>query len=153
MFGFPGWTQTTKPPSAQKCLSIPKEVSLGTDNRMRIAPIPEMALLRSQPSSGNDLASGSQIEVRLTCEQSASGAVGMDVLKTPDGTQFTRIAYNFTSKMLLVDQRTCCGASSPNVVQTAPLGLQPGAKVELAVFVDGYIIEVFMNNQTVITAL
>ena len=32
------------------------------------------------------MASGSQIEVRMACEQAASDMVGVDVLVSPDGT-------------------------------------------------------------------
>ena len=90
----------------------------------------------------------------IACGWASSGAVGVDVLSTPDGTQFTRISYDLKSQQLLVDQRACCGAPPGNgVVQSAPLTLEQGEGVELAVFVDGYMIEAFMNNRTVITAL
>ena len=61
---------------------------------------------------------------------------------------------NFSSGLLLVDQRLCCGPPPGNgVVQTAPLQLERGEKVELVVIVDGYFIEIFANNRTVITTL
>ena len=54
----------------------------------------------------------------------------------------------------MVDQRASCGsARSGGIVQTAPLALAHGEPVELAVHVDGYMLEVFANNRTVITAL
>jgi sucrose-6-phosphate hydrolase SacC (GH32 family) len=40
LFAFPGWTQTTKPKSAPKCLHLPRDLSPGTDGQMRITPIP-----------------------------------------------------------------------------------------------------------------
>ena len=113
-------------------------------------------------SSGGQLVGGTQLEVRLRCASSASsGAVGVDVLATADGAQRTRVSYNFTSRMLVVDQRASCGpthsASSSGggggggggIVQTAPLTLAYDEPVELAVFLDGYMLEVFANNRTV----
>ena len=71
----------------------------------------------------------------------ASGAVGVDVLASADGAQFTRVAYNYTAQQLVVDQRACCGPAPGNgVVQTAPMPLRRGEGVELAVFVDGYMV-------------
>eukprot|EP01046_Picozoa_sp_COSAG06_P034883 COSAG06_NODE_3695_length_4999_cov_8.221837_6_plen_165_part_00 len=121
-------------------------------------------------SSGGQLVGGTQLEVRLRCASSASsGAVGVDVLATADGAQRTRVSYNFTRKMLVVDQRASCGpahsASSSGgggggggssgggggIVQTAPLTLAYDEPVELAVFLDGYMLEVFANNRTVQT--
>ena len=42
LFGFPGWTQRTKPPKAPKCLNLPREMTLD-DGQMRLAPVHEMA--------------------------------------------------------------------------------------------------------------
>ena len=39
------------------------------------------------------------------------------------------------------------------VVQRAPLDLGAGEALELTVFVDGYLVEVLLNNRTAITAL
>merc|ERR1712216_1079548 len=50
LFGFPGWTQTTKPRAAPRCLQFAREVTL-VDNRLRSSPIPEMSLLRRKPTS------------------------------------------------------------------------------------------------------
>ena len=139
LFGFPGWTQRTKPPKARKCLNLPREMTLD-DGQMRLAPVHEMATLRRGSGSGGALASGSQVEVRLSCGWAASGAVGVDVLASADGAQFTRVAYNYTTQQLVVDQRACCGPPSNGVVQTAPMPLRRGEGVELAVFVDGYMV-------------
>ena len=115
-------------------------------------------------SGGSQLVGGTQLEVRLRCASSASsGAVGVDVLATADGAQRTRVSYNFTSKMLVVDQRASCGPAHSatgssgggggggggGIVQTAPLTLAYNEPVELAVFLDGYMLEVFANNRTV----
>ena len=102
LFGFPGWTQRTKPPKAPKCLNLPREMTLD-DGQMRLAPVHEMATLRRGSVSGGALASGSQVEVRLSCGWAASGAVGVDVLVSTDGAQFTRVAYNYTAQQLVVD--------------------------------------------------
>ena len=141
LFGFPGWTQRTKPPKAPKCLNLPREMTLD-DGQMRLAPVHEMTTLRRGSASGGALASGSQVEVRLSCGWAASGAVGVDVLVSTDGAQFTRVAYNYTAQQLVVDQRACCGPAPGNgVVQTAPMPLRRGEGVELAVFVDGYMVQ------------
>eukprot|EP00935_MAST-01C_sp_MAST-1C-sp1_P002630 g2630.t1 len=161
LFGFPGWTQTTKPKGSPKCLQFARELSV-VGNRLALAPIPELSLLRRKQTQTSctacdnrtALATGAQLEVRLMCPGATSGTVGVDVLATPDGSQFTRVAYDFHAQQLVVDQRACCTATPGNgVVQTAPLQLADGEGVDLAVFVDGYLLEVFLNNRSVITAL
>lgn len=171
VFGFPGWTQSTKPREAVNCLQFPRELTF-VENRLHVSPIAEMDLLRnpktkvscSNCKNKTALAGGAQIEIRLSAASGhpstraqrfggLQGAVGADVLVSPDGSQYTRIVYDFHQQKLLVDQRACCGESPGNgVVQNAPIVLANGEDLELAVFVDGYLIEVFMNNRTVITA-
>ena len=73
LFGFPGWTQRTKPPKAPKCLNLPREMTLD-DGQMRLAPVHEMTTLRRGSASGEALASGSQVEVRLSCGWAASSS-------------------------------------------------------------------------------
>jgi sucrose-6-phosphate hydrolase SacC (GH32 family) len=154
LFAFPGWTQATKPKAAPKCLNLPRDLTPCADGRMRISPIPEMASLRRRAGSRSELAGGTQVEVRLSCASAPSGAVGVDMLATADGAQRTRVGYDYTRQMLVVDQRASCGpAHSGGIVQTAPAALAHGESVELVVYVDGYILEVFMNNRTALTAL
>ncbi len=95
------------------------------------------------------------MEVRLSCASSANGTVGVDVLATSDGSRRTRVSYDYARHILLVDQRTSCGPthSSAGIVQTAPVSLAQGEHVELAVFLDGYMLEVYVNNRTALTAL
>ena len=154
LFAFPGWTQTTKPKSAPKCLHLPRDLLPGADGQMRIAPIPEMEVLRRKAGTASELAGGTQVEVRLACASAASGTVGVDVLATGDGSQRTRVSYDYARHMLVVDQSASCGAApGAGVVQTAPVALAQGEQVELAVFLDGYMLEVFVNNRTALTAL
>ena len=54
----------------------------------------------------------------------------------------------------MVDQRASCGPhGAGGIVQTAPVALAPGEPVEMAVFLDGYMLEVFIGKKTVLTAL
>lgn len=82
LFAFPGWTQTTKPKSAPKCLNLPRDLTAGADGQMRISPLPEMASLRWAAGTSRELAGGTQVEVRLSCASVVGGAVGVDVLVT-----------------------------------------------------------------------
>jgi sucrose-6-phosphate hydrolase SacC (GH32 family) len=169
LFAFPGWTQTTKPKGAPKCLHLPRDLTLGVDGQMRIAPIPELASLRQQAggsdgggsgrSSDGKLAGGTQLEVRLRCGSAAvaaaaasGGEVGVDVLASANNTWHTRVTYDHARQLLVVDQRASCGGSA-GIVQTGPATLGHGEPVELVVFLDGYMLEVFLNNRTAITAL
>ena len=74
--------------------------------------------------------------------------------------QYTEIGYDLVEQVLHVDHSRCCAASN-TVVQRAPLSFEQivdtshsGAiDVEMAVFVDGGLIEAFGSDRVVITAL
>jgi hypothetical protein len=90
----------------------------------------------------------------LSCTSSANGTVGVDVLATGDGSRRTRVSYDYARQILLVDQRASCGPThSGGIVQTAPVALAQEEQVEISVFLDGYMLEVFVNNRTALTAL
>ena len=112
-----------------------------------------MERLRQQAGTSSELASGTQVEIRLRCASSANGTVGVDVLATADGSRRTRVSYDYARHMLLVDQRSSCGPTHSGIVQTAPVALAQGEQVDLAIFLDGYMLEVFVNNRTALTAL
>ena len=162
---------------------LPRDLGIDAKGRLTISPIPELATLRKpstrtsawlHPSSNpgeqapvaDVTATGSLLDLRMTCEGQPSGAsdtVAMNVLVGPGGRTWTRIGYNYSSSQLFIDHRhssaqcpdrVVCGPDA--IVQTAPLqggGLDAGEPVELTVMLDGGLVEVYLNNRTVCSLL
>lgn len=148
VFGFTGWQEPTMPAGCGRALVIPRELSV-SGSELITSPIPEVAVLRRARAEVGKFAKGSQIEVRLNCSSppSATGKVGIRTLATPDGKEFTEIGYDFEARAAYADHTHCC-AEANAIVQRAPHASPALAgHVELAVFVDGSIIEAFVSGK------
>ena len=59
-------------------------------------------------------AKGSSLELHLNCTGVAtSGRVGLRILGTPDGKQYTEVAYDYAAKRLVVDHTMSAGPPAP----------------------------------------
>jgi len=155
VFGFTGWSEPTMPSGCGRALIIPRDLTV-EGSELKISPIPETAVLRKTgtlqagDASTAALASGSQVEIRLNCTTTATtGKVGVRTLATADGTSYTEIGFDFSQKAFYADHSKCCG--KPNaIVQRAPLTTgMLGSAIELAVFVDGGVIEAFLGGRVI----
>ena len=169
-----------QPHTSMQIEMLPRDLGVDAKGRLTISPIPELATLRKpgshtstwlhssdtgQPAPMADgAATGSLLDLRMTCEGQPSGAsdtVAMNVLVGPGGATFTTIGYNYSSSQLFIDHRhsstqcpdrVTCGPDA--IVQTAPLqggGLDVGEPVELTVMLDGGLVEAYLNNRTVMS--
>ena len=172
-FGFTGWNEPTMPGGCGRALIIPRELSIGGANgdELITKPIAETAVLRvpgsrrvataaagatSGVASSADIATGSQVEVRLTCplvagEARASGKTAIRTLATADGSQYTEIGYDFDTQTFYANHSLCCSATAPNaIVQAAPLPVAAlGGVLNLTVWVDGGVIEAFLGGKVI----
>ncbi len=87
---------------------------------------------------------------------------GLKVRSSPDGSEYTTIAFEPQKKALRVDVRRSClnmkTDLSPSVaadesaqVQTAPFELAPGEALKLRIFLDRSVLEVYANGRQCIT--
>lgn len=139
---------------------LPRVLWLRDDGELGIAPAPELASLRLHPRNFNvplepagtvDLpVSGDSYELRISCDAPDAGKVGVSVRRSPDGAEETLLYYDADAKTLCYDS-TRSGAEGRKVVETAPLTLHDGERLELRVFVDRCVVEVFANDRQAIT--
>ncbi|MCL4215877.1 MAG: glycoside hydrolase family 32 protein, partial [Candidatus Hydrogenedentes bacterium] len=129
-------------------IALPRVVTLSKDNRLSVAPLPELAQLRGGHVAFSDIliekdspyvlegVSGDAIEIDLTFDIGASQSVGLDVLCSPDGEEKTRIVFdNYALTLAAGDQK-------------GPFQLAPGeTKMRLQVYVDRSVVEVFANGR------
>jgi len=71
------------------------------------------------------------------------------VRASPDGSEQTLIYYDTDAEELVFDA-TRSGVTGRRVVERAPLSLAPGERLQLRVFVDESVVEVFANDRQAI---
>lgn len=149
------------PSGCGRALIIPRELRV-KGSSLHIAPIPETAVLRVDGShvvakvlnDSSGFAVGAQVELRLNCSGDlaslASGKIGVRVLETTDGSQFTELGYDFGVQAFYADHSRCCGTTANAIVQRAPLPRDAlGNNLQLSAFVDGGVIEAFLAGRAI----
>jgi beta-fructofuranosidase len=136
-----GWVQETRPGDEQKAagwsgvLSLPRLLTLRPDGTLGIAPVPELQALRGAPRrmTGDETRGDfpDTVEISAKLDAGDKGPVGFALDHGP-GTPPTVIAYDPNAKKL-------CG--------NTPLTLAPGEPLDLRVFVDRSVVEVFANGR------
>ncbi|MDP9363348.1 MAG: GH32 C-terminal domain-containing protein, partial [Chloroflexota bacterium] len=95
---------------------------------------------------------GDCLEVRATFAPAGDAVVGLALRRTPDGTEETRVRYDRARGLLTLD----CARSSLDVgvdreVDGAALPLAPDEPLELRVFLDRSVVEVFANGRVAVS--
>jgi len=159
-------------------MSLPRVLALDGRGRLLIEPPTELAQLRRNPRAhaGRRVSAGAQVtlhgiggdvlELTLRGRLSADAVCGVKVRVAPDGTEETAIVVDARAGTLAID--TTRGSTSPEVfqydplmrggvpwqdtrVQTAPFTLDPDEPLELRVFLDKSVLEVFANRRQCVT--
>ena len=168
---FFGWVSEGRSEARQRdsgwagVMCIPRVLSLFDDKTLRIEPVPELESLRRHHHrvenfslSGNRSEHvqgmwGDCVELAAILEPGDAEEFGIKVRCSPDGEQETIIAYNQKDKRLILDAEQ--SSVNPDVVsrgvQRAPLALKAGELLELRIFVDRSIVEVFANSRLCLT--
>ena len=146
-------------------MSLPRVLSLSRDGRLHMAPAPEVASLRRRHQWWEDRRidgtepvvldgmRGDEIEVSLELELADAAAVGLSVRSTPDGAEETCILYDRATQELIVDRtRASRDPSTRRDRCSTPLQLGDRERLNLRVFVDHSIVEVFAEPDVCITS-
>ena len=160
-----GWLQEGRSEEAQKAagwsgaMSLPRVVTLDSEGRLLIEPVPALKALRRShkeipginlPRDGRcDLdISGAHIEMTAEFSHASSGTVGLAVRRSPGGEEETLIAYNFTDDRLEVDcRRSSLDPTAERPLSGGSLRLPRRSPLKLHIFLDGSVIEVFANGR------
>ena len=142
---------------------LPRVLWLGDDERtLHMAPVPELERLRCHPKEFADVTVADGAPVALTgidglsCEigvhidPGAAQQVGVQVRTSPDGSETTLLYYDAAARQLRFDA-TRSGTRGRPVLEQAPLELSEGEALQLRVFIDQSVIEVFANDRQAIT--
>ena len=150
-----GWVLETRGRDAQREVgwagmqTLPRILSLQPDGTLAFDPPKELASLRSGHREFRKIrlnadathmlegVQGGQLEITAEFEPAGGGVVGLALLA---GKKMTEIVFDRKAKTL-----KCKG-------NIAPLKLTAGEPLQLRVFVDGSVVEVFANRRVCITA-
>ncbi|OCG27841.1 glycosyl hydrolase family 32 [Gilliamella sp. wkB108] len=135
-------------------LTLPRELILDRNNKVRNRPIKELEMLREKPKSLTDIVVKDQLkntdiesiscelEVEIDLSQSNAERFGLQLSATKDGKQATLLYVDLQSNRLVLD-RSLSGLELKGY-RTVPL---PKTKtLTLHIFVDASSVEVFVNR-------
>ena len=177
---FFGWINEARGTKTQRAagwagvMTLPRLLSLGDDGTLRIQPVPETDILRINPRKreGIRLTADADLtlddvrddclELAVTIEPGSAREFGVKVRCSPDGAEQTVILCDPAAKALKVDAARSSltpvtdPPDFPRVdkdcrVQAAPFELSAGEPLELRIFLDRSVLEVFANGRQCIT--
>jgi len=141
---------------------LPRVLWLGEDDRLRIAPAPELQVLRYNAVRFDDISFGGDTEFELqgingrSCEiqfsvnLESAQRVGVRVRTSAQNEETTLLYYDASRKKLVFDA-TESGPLGRTAVEEAPLVVPEDQPLELRVFIDNSVVEVFANDRQAIT--
>jgi beta-fructofuranosidase len=146
-----GWSGT---------MSLPRVLSPGQDGQLRMNPPVEIEALRYNGRKLNDLVvpadselalediHGNSLELRVVMTAPDAGQFGVKVCCSPGGEEQTLIFYDSAEKKLKVDTtQSSLTEGTARTIESGPLELPADEPLELRVFVDKSVVEVFANGR------
>lgn len=140
---------------------LPRTLWRGEDGTLRMRPVPELETLRCPAQTWPDQTladghsyrldnvAGDACELQLAIEPGTAQRCGVKVRAAADGREETLLYYDTAAKQLVFDA-TRSGEFGRTVVERAPLELPPGTPLELRVFVDKSVVELYANDRQAI---
>jgi beta-fructofuranosidase len=145
-------------------LSLPRQIAMSEDGQVRIEPHPRVDRLRGQHTpvrrmeikSGQVLEtsiSGQALELRvvLAVEPSVE-EVGVKVLCAPDSSEYTEIIYQPAQNCLKLGRtHASLDERALTTGRGGELTLAPGEDLDLHIYIDHSVLEIFANQRAVLT--
>lgn len=162
-----GWLQEGRDDEAQGeagwsgVMSLPRELSLRADGTVASRPVPELQRLRQATlyDEARKVRSGAQplleargrfLEIEMVCRPQGAARFGLGLLRSFDGHEATRIIYHVAREQLIVDRERSSLDNGDRERHQAACPLVDG-RLQLQIYVDGSVIEVFANDTTCMT--
>jgi beta-fructofuranosidase len=145
-------------------MSLPRVLELLPGGVVGFAPAPELESLRERGWSWRDLhitpaantldeVHSDTLEIRAEFAPGDATAFGIDVRRSADGTERTRIVYDRARQRLEIDRSQSSGSlADHHDTYGGALALGDGERLSLRVFADRSLIEVFANGRLCLTS-
>lgn len=158
---FDQWDDDTRKASGWSgVFSLPRELWLGDDHRLRMRPVEELKQLRYNerrhaqqmllPDSEQPIESikGNVLELEVVMEPLGASRCGVKVCCSPDGTEETVVGYDCEKHELFIDtHRSSSQGMGLKVVESGPFRLRGTELLTLRILIDKSVIEVFANDR------
>ena len=155
-------------------MTLPRRLTVAGDDVVFVEPAGDLESLREKPQQLNSVAlpanrevvldsiQGNAMELLVELDPGAAPMVEMNVLRSPEREEYTRIAFfadrGFSDRVTGTQRRqslisidSSYASCAPDVVarapETAPVILDEGEGLQLRVFVDRSVVEVFVNGK------
>ena len=152
-------------------MTLPRRYWLDSENSLMMAPVDEVESLRFDrrfvaqmdiPANSEiplDGIGGKAVEIRATLAPGSAREVGLYVLRSPDGAERTRVSlypndhrrFGTSSLQIDVSESSLAPGVWPRSPEIGPLELPSGEPLELRIFIDRSVIEVFANDRQCLT--
>jgi beta-fructofuranosidase len=145
-------------------LSLPRRIFLQPDGQVGMQPHPVVDLLRGRQTSlkGTDIPSGLVLSTGITGRalelqavfslQDQTKQVGLRLLCSPDGSEYTEIVYDCSSqRLMLLREKSTLDERAVHLDREGDLVLATGEDLHLHVYLDHSVIEVYANERAVLT--
>ena len=153
-------------------MTLPRHYWLDSKNALQMAPVAEIESLRFEPRSVESMEipansettldgiGGKAVEIRAVIDPRAAREVGLYVLRSPDGAERTRISLypndhrsrsDTCSLQIDVSESSLSGDVWARSSEIGPFVMSEGEPLELRVFIDRSVIEVFANDRQCLT--
>ena len=152
-------------------MTLPRRYWLDSDNSLQMAPVAEIESLRFDhrsvesmdiPANSETLLDGiggKAVEIRAVIEPGAAREVGLYVLRSQDGAERTRISlypsdhrrFDTSSLQIDVSESSLSGDVWARSSEIGPISLSGGEPLDLRIFIDRSVIEVFANDRQCLT--
>lgn len=162
-----GWMPGTRPVPMELeagwsgAMSVPRVLNLGENGVLEQAPAPELEVLRGEKHEWRDLelfgtrrleASGEALEIRAVFRPGRASSVGLNLCASLDGLEETRIVYDTANGRLHVD-RSGSSLNTDVTLEERGLELPVTDTLELRVFLDASVLEVFAHGRAISTRI
>ena len=166
-----GWVREARPRDQYaaagwaSCLTLPREISLDAAGGLRVEPASELNLLRratlfdgavalaAGESNALGAAMGDQLEIHIRAASAACDALRLQFRRSPDGEQLTELVYDFRDGGLtLLRDRSTETAEVTTEPCAHRLQLADGEALDITVYIDRSVIEVYANARLTMTS-
>jgi beta-fructofuranosidase len=131
-------------------LTLPRVLGLAPGGRLGIAPAPELEALRG--AHGGPEIRGRELEIAVTADAGTAETVRLTVCASPGGEERTAIEWDRATGRLSIDRsQSSLDPRARGGRHGGVLDLAPGEPLELRVFVDRSILEVYANGRMTLT--
>ncbi len=156
-------------------MTLPRRLALDENEKLEISPAGDYTTLRKKHASVSEMnlpankeivlagISGNAMEINLTLDPKEASAVELDVLRSPDKEEYTRVTFYHDGGYLNRDysgpaiRTSAVSIDNLNssvsdkvdfrIPETADVQIKDGELVNLHIFIDRSIVEVFVNDR------